>query len=57
MKRIESLLKIVFKNLEICFHKRQVSFQFVKTAKCKRGISESKSDKMWPVVCFNSFAT
>jgi len=25
--------------LESCFHKRQVSFLVVKTAKCKRGIS------------------
>jgi len=43
MKRIESLLKIAgikfeFYKLEIRFHKRQVSFLFVKTAKCKRGI-------------------
>jgi len=44
MKRIESLLKIAgvkfeFQNLEICFHKRQVSFLVVKTIKCKRGIT------------------
>jgi len=43
MKRIESLLKLVdmkfeFKNLEIGFHKCQVSFLVVKTIKCKRGI-------------------
>jgi len=42
MKRIESLLKFYmkfeFKNLEIGFHKRQVSFLVVKTIKCKRGI-------------------
>jgi len=45
MKRIESLIKIAgikfeFKNLEIRFHKRQVSFLVIKTVKCKRGISE-----------------
>jgi len=44
MKKIENLLKITgmkfeFYNLEInLFHKRQVSFLVVKTAKCKRGI-------------------
>jgi len=43
MKRIESLLKITdikseFYNLEIHFHKRQVSRLVVKTVKCKRGI-------------------
>jgi len=38
MKRTESL-KFEFKNLEIRFHKCQVSFIFVKTVKCKRGIS------------------
>jgi len=41
MKRIESLFKIVgmkfeFGNLEIRFHKRQVSLLVVKTVKCKR---------------------
>jgi len=44
MKRIESLLKIAgikfeFQNLEIRFHRRQVSFVVVKTVKFKRGIS------------------
>jgi len=44
MKRIESLLKIAgikseFQNLEIRFHKRQVSV--VKTLKCKRAISQN----------------
>jgi len=43
MKRLESLLKIAgmkfeFKNLEIRFHKRQISFLVVKTDKCKRSI-------------------
>jgi len=46
MKRIESLLKIVgmkfeFQNLEIRFHKRQVSFQVVKTVKWKRDITQT----------------
>jgi len=41
MKRIESLLKIAgmkfeFENLEISFHKRQVSFLVVKPVKCKQ---------------------
>jgi len=40
MKRIEILLKIAgmkfeFQNLEIGFHKRQVSFLVVKAVKCK----------------------
>jgi len=40
---MESLLhtatkKFYFYNFESCFHKRQVSFLVVKTAKCKRGI-------------------
>jgi len=45
MKRIERLLlkiagtKSEFSNLEIRFHKRQVSFLVVKTVKCKRGKS------------------
>jgi len=44
MKRIESLLNIAsmkfeFQNLEIRFHKRQVSFLVVKTVKCKRSIN------------------
>jgi len=44
VKNIESLLKILgvkfeFENLKIRFHKRQVSFLVVKTAKCKRDIS------------------
>jgi len=43
MKRIEILLKIAgmkceFSELEIRFHKRQVSFLVVKTVKCKRDI-------------------
>jgi len=43
VNRIESLLKIAglkfeFYNLEIRFHKRQVSFLIVKTVKCKRDI-------------------
>jgi len=41
MKRIESLpktagMKFEFLNLEIRFHKRQVSFLVVKIVKCKR---------------------
>jgi len=45
MKRIERLHKIAgmkfeFQNLEIRFHKRQVSFLIVKTVKCKRGIKQ-----------------
>jgi len=45
MKKIENLLKISgirfeFLNLEIRFHKRQVSSLVVKTAKCKRGIKK-----------------
>jgi len=44
MKKIEGLLKIAgmkfeLQNLEIRFHKHQVSFLVVKTFKCKRGIS------------------
>jgi len=44
MKKNESLLKTAgmkfeFWSLEICFHKRQVSFLVVKNVKCKRGIS------------------
>jgi len=47
MKKIENLLKFTgmkfeFSNLEIRFHKRQVSFLVVKTVKCKRGISNSR---------------
>jgi len=42
-EEIESLLEIAdtkfeFLNLEICFHKRKVSFLVDKTFKCKRGI-------------------
>jgi len=32
-------MKSKFSNLEIRFHKRQISFLVVKTVKCKRGIS------------------
>jgi len=44
MKKIENLLKFAgmkfeFSNLEIRFHKLQVSFLVVKTVKCKRGMS------------------
>jgi len=47
VKRIERLLHIAgmkfeFSNLEIRFHKSQVSFLVVKTVKCKRGISQNK---------------
>jgi len=43
MKKIESLfktagMKFEFSNLEIRFHKRQLSFLIIKTLKCKRGI-------------------
>jgi len=43
VKRIESFLhtahmKFEYSNLEIRFHKCQVSFLVVKTVKCKRGI-------------------
>jgi len=45
VKNIESLLKILgvkfeYENLEIRFHKRQVSFLVVKTAKSKRDIND-----------------
>jgi len=47
MKRIESMLKIVsmkveFLNLEIHFHKHQVSFPVAKTIKCKHSINFKK---------------
>jgi len=51
MKRIDYLLKTVgmkfkFKKLEICFHKRQVSFLVVKAVKCKRSIKKEKYKKL-----------
>jgi len=54
MKRIESLLKIAdtkfqFQNLEIRFHKRQVSFLVVKTVMCKRGISVNAALDKLPI--------
>jgi len=56
IKRIESLIKIAgikfeFKNFEIRFHKRQVSFLVIKTVKCKRGISVSKMCELANLRC------
>jgi len=60
IKRIESLINIAgikfeFENLEIRFHKRQVSFLVAKTAKCKRGITlETVSFQKWILFQFFS---
>jgi len=50
------LMKIEFWNLEICFHKHQVSFLVVKTVKCKRDIKFCTTKKLFKELFLQSWS-
>jgi len=50
-KASKKVLSCCQANLESCFHKCQVSFLVVKTAKCKRGISRIYLYPAWASCC------